>query len=66
MTCQKLAFPVSQANSAIFQAFDEDVRHLVNVHVVHGFWKDEESAALKVCTHPNGLASVLGLSMEFS
>lgn len=21
------------------EAFDEDVRHLVNVHVVHGFWK---------------------------
>lgn len=31
--------------------FDEDIRHLVKVHVVHGFWKHEDAAELKVCNH---------------
>ena len=26
----------------LMSAFDEDVRHLVKVHVVHGFWKRED------------------------
>ena len=27
-------------------AFDQDVRHLVKVHVVHGFWKKEDKSRL--------------------
>ena len=32
------------------EAFDQDVRGLVRVHVVHGFWKkdDQSRLALKV------------------
>ena len=26
----------------LMDAFDQDVRHLVKVHVVHGFWKRED------------------------
>jgi hypothetical protein len=26
--------------------FDEDTRHLVQVHVVHGFWKKEDKSRL--------------------
>lgn len=26
--------------------FDEDIRHLVQVHVIHGFWKKEDSSRL--------------------
>lgn len=26
----------------IMEAFDPDTRHLVKVHIVHGFWKREE------------------------
>jgi tyrosyl-DNA phosphodiesterase-1 len=29
-------------------AFDPDIRDLVKVHVVHGFWKQEDGAGLKV------------------
>jgi len=25
-------------------AFDEDVRDLVKVHVIHGFWKQEDAS----------------------
>jgi tyrosyl-DNA phosphodiesterase 1 len=32
----------------LMEAFDPDVRDLVNVRVVHGFWKKEESESLKV------------------
>ena len=34
----------------LMEAFDQDVRDLVKVHVVHGFWKDEDQSrlALKV------------------
>jgi hypothetical protein len=33
-------------------AFDEDVRDIVKVHVVHGFWKQEDASrrVLKVST----------------
>jgi tyrosyl-DNA phosphodiesterase-1 len=31
-------------------SFDEDVRALVKVHVVHGFWRQEDGAGLKVWT----------------
>lgn len=27
----------------LLSAFDEDVRHLVDVHVIHGFWKHEDA-----------------------
>jgi tyrosyl-DNA phosphodiesterase 1 len=30
----------------LMAAFDEDVRHLVKVHVVHGFWKREDQSRL--------------------
>lgn len=32
----------------LMEAFDSDIRELVNVHVVHGFWKQEDGAGLKV------------------
>jgi tyrosyl-DNA phosphodiesterase-1 len=32
----------------LMSAFDEDVRHLVKVHVVHGFWKREDPSRLKL------------------
>jgi tyrosyl-DNA phosphodiesterase-1 len=35
----------------LMKAFDEDVRDLVKVHVVHGFWKRED---------PNRLALQVG------
>lgn len=41
----------------LMDAFDTDTRHLVKVHVVHGFWKRED---------PNRLALVVNLSVLFS
>lgn len=32
----------------LMESFDPDVRELVKVHVVHGFWKDEDGRGLKV------------------
>jgi len=32
----------------LMESFDSDVRDLVKVHVVHGFWKQEDGAGLKV------------------
>lgn len=32
----------------LMEAFDSDIRDLVKVHVVHGFWKQEDGAGLKV------------------
>jgi tyrosyl-DNA phosphodiesterase-1 len=32
----------------LMEAFDSDTRDLVKVHVVHGFWKQEDGAGLKV------------------
>lgn len=32
----------------LMAAFDEDVRHLVKVHVVHGFWKKEDPNRLQL------------------
>jgi tyrosyl-DNA phosphodiesterase-1 len=32
----------------LMEAFDPDVRDLVKVHVVHGFWKHEDGVGLKV------------------
>ncbi|KAK4130176.1 phospholipase D/nuclease [Trichocladium antarcticum] len=32
----------------LMAAFDEDVRHLVKVHVVHGFWKKEDPNKLQL------------------
>ncbi|KAK3293991.1 tyrosyl-DNA phosphodiesterase-domain-containing protein [Chaetomium fimeti] len=32
----------------LMSAFDQDVRHLVKVHVVHGFWKKEDPSRLKL------------------
>lgn len=32
----------------LMSAFDEDVRHLVKVHVVHGFWKREDPSRLNL------------------
>jgi tyrosyl-DNA phosphodiesterase-1 len=35
----------------LMDAFDADVRDIVKVHVIHGFWKNEDQTrlALKVC-----------------
>jgi tyrosyl-DNA phosphodiesterase-1 len=30
----------------LMAAFDRDIRHLVKVHVVHGFWKREDQSRL--------------------
>jgi hypothetical protein len=32
----------------LMEAFDSDIRELVKVHVVHGFWKQEDGTGLKV------------------
>jgi len=32
----------------LMDAFDPDIRHLVNVHVVHGFWKQEDASRLRL------------------
>ncbi|KAH6855738.1 tyrosyl-DNA phosphodiesterase I [Chaetomium sp. MPI-CAGE-AT-0009] len=32
----------------LMSAFDQDIRHLVKVHVVHGFWKKEDPSRLKL------------------
>lgn len=38
----------------LMEAFDQDVRDMVKVHVVHGFWKNEDQSrlALKVLLNP--------------
>lgn len=43
----------------LMDAFDEDVRGLVNVHVVHGFWKREDESRLRLQVSRHGLASLL-------
>lgn len=40
----------------LMEAFDEDVRSLVNVHVVHGFWKREDESRLRLQVSQYGLA----------
>ncbi|TVY35424.1 putative tyrosyl-DNA phosphodiesterase [Lachnellula subtilissima] len=41
----------------LMDAFDEDVRSLVKVHVIHGFWKHEDTSRqnlkLQASNHPN-------------
>lgn len=41
----------------LLSAFDEDTRHLVKIHVVHGFWKREDPSKLSLqeqaSTHQN-------------
>jgi tyrosyl-DNA phosphodiesterase-1 len=32
----------------LMAAFDQDVRHLIKVHVVHGFWKREDPSRLEL------------------
>ena len=32
----------------LMDAFDEDVRDLVKVHVIHGFWKQEDASRLNL------------------
>jgi tyrosyl-DNA phosphodiesterase 1 len=32
----------------LMDAFDEDVRDLVKVHVIHGFWKNEDASRLNL------------------
>ena len=32
----------------LMAAFDEDVRDLVKVNVIHGFWKKEDSSRLNL------------------
>lgn len=43
----------------LMAAFDEDIRALVKVHVVHGFWKKDDSHRLgyEVCIVPLSLLS---------
>lgn len=36
----------------LMKAFDEDVRHAVQVHVVHGFWKKEDPSRLVLQVSP--------------
>lgn len=49
----------------LMEAFDPDIRDLVNVHVVHGFWKQEDGAGLKVQTSSSGPNSALHTFLEF-
>ena len=35
----------------LMDAFDPDIRDLVNVHVVHGFWKNEDPSRLSLKVH---------------
>lgn len=32
--------------------FDEDIRHLVQVHIIHGFWKKEDTSRLMLQVSP--------------
>jgi tyrosyl-DNA phosphodiesterase-1 len=32
----------------LMNAFDEDIRAMVRVHVVHGFWKNEDESRLRL------------------
>ena len=32
----------------LMNAFDEDVRDMVDVHVVHGFWKQEDASRINL------------------
>ena len=36
----------------LMDAFDEDVRDLVKVHVIHGFWKNEDTSRLSLKVKP--------------
>jgi tyrosyl-DNA phosphodiesterase-1 len=36
----------------LMNAFDPDTRDSVKIHVVHGFWKQEDAAGLKVFSSP--------------
>lgn len=51
----------------LMDAFDPDVKDLVNVHVIHGFWKKEDTSRqnLKVCTgisNPRSLSYFVNVS----
>ena len=35
--------------------FDEDIRHLVQVHIIHGFWKKEDTSRLMLQVSPLAL-----------
>jgi len=37
----------------LMDAFDPDVRDIVKVHVIHGFWKNEDQTRLALKVRPN-------------
>ena len=45
----------------LMDAFDDDVRDLVKVHVVHGFWKNEDPSRLRLKV---GFTSPLAIIMK--
>lgn len=49
----------------LMNAFDEDVRHLVKVNVVHGFWKKEDSSRLQIQVNMSKSNSHLMLFVHF-
>jgi tyrosyl-DNA phosphodiesterase-1 len=46
----------------LMAAFDRDIRHLVKVHVVHGFWKREDQSRLALQVGPPFCSSEQRLS----
>jgi tyrosyl-DNA phosphodiesterase-1 len=46
----------------LMAAFDQDIRHLVRVHVVHGFWKREDQSRLALQVGPPFCSSEQRLS----
>ncbi|EXV01833.1 tyrosyl-DNA phosphodiesterase family protein [Metarhizium robertsii] len=42
----------------LMDAFDQDTRHLVNVHVVHGFWKRDDPHRLALTAESSGFDNV--------
>ncbi len=49
----------------LLEAFDEDVRKLVQVHVVHGFWKREDPSRLNLVVSTD-LGFHTGLATDFA
>jgi hypothetical protein len=43
----------------LMDAFDEDVRDIVKVHVIHGFWKHEDQSRRNLIVRHDSLLSLL-------
>jgi hypothetical protein len=48
----------------LMAAFDPDVRHLVRVHIVHGFWKREDANRLQLVVSTSSLRTARLLSIH--